>query len=204
MFGKVKVRKLTEEEVRERDAGTVVYIESDDFEPDSEENEHGLVLVEARITDPAAEGGYWPVRDIFGKSGQRSVKHSGIYVGDEKGEVANLVRQAGAHLDLSLIFPNIGEEEVRNRVFKALREEFGAGLIWIIREAVTPVSAVKYDVLEKVTVSTGRGKSRETNVVINQLAEDVYRPQAEQVKPQSGGRIDIVVHRPKRPQMRTI
>lgn len=201
MFKAVKVRKLSEEEIRGLDKTSLVYITEDEFE-DKEDGRP--VLVMGCVTSPEADGGYVPVMDVFGVGGQRSLKHHGIYVEDDKGEPAFVIREAGSHFDLSLIFPKIAAQEVKDRVFEALRKEFGEGVIGIVQANVRPVSAVKYDVHEQVTVATGRGATRKVDTVLNLLAEDVYHPQAMTIRPQNGGQIVIGIHKPKTRQMPTI
>lgn len=202
MFGKVMVRQLSEEEARNLTPDSVIYVAHEDFDPE----EHGLVLVEARITDAAAEGGYWPVIDVFGASGHESVKWRGMFVADqgEHALEAKLVLKAGTHFDLGLIFPELEPDEVQERVFTVLRKEFGEGVIGIVQASLTAVSAVKYDVYERVTITTGRGKTREQKEVDTLVAEAVYKPQALAVKPQSSGTIVITLHKPKTVQMPTI
>lgn len=198
MFYEIKLRKPTEEEVTQLAPTDPVYVEPAEFEGDET---YPLILVEGHVTNPAAEGGFYPVTTIFGAEVQSGV--DGIYVPDKGGEPVHVVRQEGTHFDLSLLFPKIAPEEVRERVFAALREEFGAGLISIVKSEAVPFSAIKYDVHEQVTVVTGRGKTRQVDEVLTPLAEGVYHPEALALRPKSGKFI-VSVHKPKTRQMPTI
>lgn len=197
-FNEIKVRQLSVDEFPEVNLLDLVYVSADD--------EDESVLTAVIVTDPAGlgtEGGYAACRTIFGEDQQIHLS-SPIYVEDPKGEVVSVIASAGAYIGLGLFFPGMDAKEVQERMFAALRKEFGSGLIQLWDEEALPVANVLYDVYETTQVSTGRGKTRETKNVRALRASGVYGPQAKKITPENNGYISIEPHQPTTHQAPTI
>jgi hypothetical protein len=191
----VTVRALSREEIEALGADDEVYVPSSDFYSHTGLVERAHLAVDRTRTHSHDKYAY--VRTIYGH--EYSVGLDEVYVPVEDGEEKWLMKTAGARVSTSLFFPDMDEGEAIERLYKAIRNEFGAGVVERWNQRSSPVRDVRRDVYEVrrdlVEVERapyrvgsepkgGRGRKEYVEVERNLLArgvrdgrEDYYRGQ---------------------------
>jgi hypothetical protein len=139
----VRVCALDLEEVRNLGPNDLIYVQAQDFE--------SRVLVPAyrkmrdkayldRETSPTVH-----VRSIFGSEFHTSAENN-VFVADDLGEEMPVIRSAGTRVSSSVFIPGLDPDVAEERVRKALRAEFGPGVVEVWNMRSGPVRDLRWDV----------------------------------------------------------
>jgi hypothetical protein len=203
----VTVRLLSEDEIQALSVDDEVFVPSSDFRP------HTNLLERARITasnKQRSEGDKVRVQTAY------DVEHSAstLYVPSEDGEEKWLLKDSGTRVSSALFFTGIDEPEAIERLRKALRDEFGSGVVEVWNMRSGPVRDLRWDVYEvrRDLVPVGpkpqRGKApTEWREVERRLLARGVRDGHERYfmgKEQMGWSLDIKLHNPEITQVDTI
>jgi hypothetical protein len=158
----IKMRLMEPDEVRNLGPTDLVYVQDFDF--------RSQLLIPAyramgdgdhlhREKDPQVK-----VRSVFG--GEFHVKVTEVYEEDPLGEEMPVIRSSGSRISSSLFFTGIDPAEAEERLKKALRAEFGPGVVevWNLRSQST--RDLRWDVYEVRNgwVSEGSGRKSRGSV----------------------------------------
>lgn len=163
-FDTIKARALTPEEIRALTTEDTVYIAESDFTR--------TVLAAGKITGKGPrhiKEESVEIRTIYGVSCWYAFGE--VYTADGKGGEMLALRTAGTRMSSTLFFPGLDAEEAKERLYAAIRSEFGSGFVeeWSLRTG--PVRALRWNVYavkrERVTVAQPdrRKKSTQSRVV---------------------------------------
>jgi hypothetical protein len=139
----VRVRVLELEEVRNLGPEELIYVQAQDFK--------SLVLVPAyrKMRDEAyLDRGDNPrvhVRSIFGSEFYASAEN-GVFEADDLGEEMPVIRSAGTRVSSSVFISGLDPDVAEERVRKALRAEFGPGVVEVWNMRSGPVRDLRWDV----------------------------------------------------------
>lgn len=145
---RIKVRALDPDEVRSLGPNDLIYVSDSDFT--------GKVLVPAyrKMKDDSFlnrdEKPSVHVRCIYGSEFYVSAE-TGVYVRDDLGEAAPVIRSAGARVSSSIFIPGVEPEEAEARLKKALRSEFGPGVVELWNLRSQPTRDLRWDVYQVKT-----------------------------------------------------
>lgn len=207
----IRVRALELDEIRSLGPDDLIYVQ-----------EHGFasrVLVPAyrkmnddayldRQANPSVH-----VRSIFGSEFYVSA-NSDIFEQDDLGEEMPVIRSAGTRITSSLFFTGLEGGEALERLKRALREEFGPGIVevWNMRSA--PVRDLRWDVYATRTAwhpkegsRKGRGQEGSYEVVEKKLLARNVRDGHERYfmgKAEPGWSVVIEPHQPDTSQVEVL
>ncbi|MCP9209623.1 hypothetical protein [Streptomyces cucumeris] len=200
----VNVRLLSEDETEALTADDEVLVPSSDFQP------HTGLLERARIAKE--RGGRDKVRVLSVYGSEYSV--STVYVPSEGGEEKWLLKDSGTRISTALFIPDLDEPEAIERLRKALRSEFGGGVVEVWNMRSGPVRDVRWDVYEirhdlvPVGPKPQRGKAQtEWREVERRLIASGVRDGHERYfmgKEQMGWSLCIEMHNPEITRVDTI
>lgn len=137
-FDTIKARALTKEEFNSVTPEDLIYVSAGGW------------------SIPILEPGYFTGNEYYRRTGSLEVRTiyssqvwqplGSVYVADDNGEEFPAIRTSGVRVSSTLYFPDMTEDEARERMYKALRAEFGEGVIevWNIRSS--PIRDVTHDV----------------------------------------------------------
>lgn len=196
-FDSIKVRPITKDEVLELTPDDLIYMDTKDYT--------GPVLEEAHLVKDRSyyiEQGKLQVRTIYGVETWRAFED--VYLPDENGTAMDIHRTAGTRMSTTLFFPGIDQGEAQDRLYKALRAEFGAGTVELWNERSGPVADTLRDVVEVRTemVVTGSGKNKQTHwrdAEKHVIASGVYAAQTQHFmgRQRPGWSLRIEAHIPR-------
>jgi hypothetical protein len=154
----IRVRPLEPDEIRSLGTDQLIYVDDRHFADPP-------VLVPAYLR---AGGDYYlnnpspsaPVRTIYGD--EFFASFDGVFEADDIGEEMQVVRTVGSRLSGTFFFLGTDPEEVSERVRKALRAEFGPGVVEVWNERSGPVRDIRYDVYETRTAWVPKEGSRKS------------------------------------------
>lgn len=159
----IRVRALEPDEVRNLGSNNLIFVQDHNFAD--------RVLVPAyrmmndaayldRQSDPMVH-----VRSIFGSQFHVSAS-TDVFEQDDLGEEMPVIRSAGTRITSALFFTGLSEDDALERLKRALRNEFGPGVVevWNMRSA--PVRDLRWDVYATRTAwlpkeGSRKGKSQE-------------------------------------------
>jgi hypothetical protein len=152
-FGSITARVLNEGEIETLTPEDLVYVPAPEF--------YGPVLTPGHLKggdDYYRERQSFCVKTIYGT--ESHYKPDSIYVADDNGEEYAAIRTCGVKISSTLFFPDITEEEAQERLFKALRAEFGPGVVELWNKRSGPVRDVTWDVhgITRDVVKAAKGK----------------------------------------------
>ena len=163
-FDTIKVRPMAADEIRSLTEEDTVYVGDSDFTK--------TVLVPGKITGEGTRHISENSVEILTRYGSSSWYAFGrVYTHDPEGEDMYLMRTAGVRMSSTLFFPGLSGEEAKERLYKAIRDEFGSGFVEEWRMRTGPVRALRWNVYavrrERITVEQKdrRKKSTQTKVV---------------------------------------
>lgn len=133
----VNVRPLSEDEFEALAVGDEVYIPSSDFQ------RHTGLLERARVVS-SGSGAKLRIRTDYNSEYSAGV----VYVPSEDGEEKWLFKDAGTRVSTALFIPGLEEPEAIERLRKALRAEFGGGVVEVWNMRSGPVRDIRWDVYE--------------------------------------------------------
>lgn len=125
-FDIIKVITLSPDEIRALTVDDLIYVRDSSFKD--------TVLVPAHILGKRTRESEIEIQDIYGSTRWWSFDDN-VYAEHEDGDPLPLMRTAGARLSSALFFPGITAEEAKERLYKAIRAEFGPGVVqaWNMR-----------------------------------------------------------------------
>ncbi|MFE2934831.1 hypothetical protein [Streptomyces sp. NPDC059278] len=140
----MKARALTEEERAFLAKDDEVFVDTGEF---------NQTVLAPGWCDAAPRTGATAVKTIYGARGL----YEKVYVPDENGEELPLIRTAGHRATATVFVPDMEEGELQERVKRALRNEFGAGLVELWNLRTSPTRDLRWDVYfeRKELVSVG-------------------------------------------------
>jgi hypothetical protein len=201
----VTVRLLSLGEIEALTADDEVFVPSSDFQLQT-----GL-LERARITKQQVNNSA-KIRVLTAYGSEYSV--SAVYVPSEEGEEKWLLKDAGTRISTALFFTGLDEPEAIERLRKALRDEFGGGVVEVWNMRSGPMRELRWDVYEirRDLVPVGpkpqRGKApTEWREVERRLLAHGVRDGHERYfmgKEQMGWQLHIELHNPEITQVDTI
>jgi len=211
-FDSIKARPLTEDEIYALTPEDLVYADWNEFNVPVLMPVHVLKVGKpskdprtGEITSPPMAS----IRSIYGTETGRTF--DALYVADETAEEMRVFRTAGTRISSSLFFPGMDIPEVEERFFKALRSEFGAGVVQVWNMRSGPVADILRDVVQVrtaiVTNGTGKNKTVEYRDVERKvIASGVYEAQTGYFlgKGEPGWRVQTEGHVPVGEQTKTI
>lgn len=136
-FDIIKVITLRPEEIQDLTVDDLIYVRDSSFK--------GIVLVKAHILGQRTRESEVEIRNIYGSTRWWSFDDN-VYVEHEDGDPLPLMRTAGARLSSTLFFPGMEEEEVQERLYQAIRNEFGPGVVQAWSTRTGPVRNVRWNV----------------------------------------------------------
>jgi hypothetical protein len=186
---KVKARRLTGEEVATLDVNDKIFISAD---------MDGLPLdcfAPAFLTQPGKdfEGGAFTAESAYGETLSflpDNQDEQGAWIEDGKGQEIEVLQSAGVLLKLALFVPEGGGDS-RDKLYSAVREQFGEGIVQRWQEDVVNVPDVKIDLFEEpVKIRKGSAPTRDRR------AMDIYPTRAQFLEPTPGWKLVKEQHRP--------
>lgn len=169
----VRVRPLGLERILTLGPNELIYVQDCDFE--------SRVLTPAyrkQDSDYYLKSGETPrlhVRSIYGSEFFVAAE-TDVFEADDEGEEMPVIRTAGSRLSSSLFFTGLDEAEAVERLKKALRTEFGPGIVEVWNLRSSPVRDLRYDIYETRTAwvpkegsRKGRGQEGSFEVVEKRL-----------------------------------
>jgi hypothetical protein len=202
----VTVRPLSKDEIDALTADDEVLVPSSDFQPHTGLLERAYNVRQPYTTERVR------LQTVYGS--EFSVDNSTIYVESEDGEEKRLIKDSGTRISPSLFFPGLDETEAIERLRKALRAEFGAGVVEVWNMRSGPARDIRWDVyevrselieVEKAPYrpgsqpKNGRGRREYVEVERRLLARGVRDGHEHHFmgKEQQGWRLDIQLHNPE-------
>ncbi|MFE6000388.1 hypothetical protein ACFQ6C_26565 [Streptomyces sp. NPDC056454] len=193
----VHVRQLSDDEVKALEVGSEVFAPSSDF------RSHTGLLERGRIAEQLGNSSKRRVLSVYGT--EYSVDT--LYVPSEGGEEKWLIKDSGSRVSTSLFFTGLDEEEAIERLRKALREEFGGGVVEVWNTRSAPVRDIRWDVYEIRMDQVPVGPKPQRGKAPTEWREVERRPLARGVrdgherhfmgKEQMGWRLQIELHNPE-------
>jgi hypothetical protein len=136
-FDIIKVITLRPEEIQDLTVDDLIYVRDSDFKD--------TVLVRAHILGKRTRDSEVEIKDIYGSTRWWSFDDC-VYAEHQDGDELPLMRTAGARLSSTLFFPGMEEEEAQERLYKAIRSEFGAGVVQAWSTRTGPVRNLRWNV----------------------------------------------------------
>ncbi|MGW9067954.1 hypothetical protein ACWGQT_00680 [Streptomyces yangpuensis] len=145
----ITARALEPDEIRALGSDDEIYVPDSDFS--------GPILIPARRKlDTDNDRRFGP--DDSPKAAVRTVYHvethvpfGQIYVADPNGQKMALMGNSGTRMRMTLFVPGMSDDEAQERFRKAMRAEFGPGVVELWSLHTAPVRAVKWDLYEERT-----------------------------------------------------
>lgn len=153
----IKMKALDPEEVRSLGPNDLIYVQDHGFA--------SRILVPAyRKMDDAAyldreDKPRVHVRSIYG-SEFHVCAETEVFEEDALGEEVSVIRSAGTRVSSSVFLPGVEPEEAEARLKKALREEFGPGVVELWNLRSQPTRDLRWDVYQVQTGWVPREGSR--------------------------------------------
>lgn len=191
---KVKMRRLTQEEVEQLDTTAEVFVSADaDYAQES-----GCMAL-GHLTKPGLdfEGGFFEVETVFGENILTSCasEEIGIYVADDDAPNSLPVLQmAGLFVNLALYIPDEGLNGLPE-LFEAIRETFGENRVqrWNKAEDIARiVPDVKLDVYQVAT----RGRKGADGPKRERIATGIYPNRVPFIEIPDGYKMETEPHTP--------
>ncbi|MFD7835645.1 hypothetical protein [Streptomyces sp. NPDC059761] len=148
-FDSITVRALEPDEIRALSSDDDIYVPDSDFRVP-------ILIAARRKVDTDNDLRFGPedspkaaVRTIYHM--ETHVPFGQIYVADPKGQEMAAMGNSGTRMGMTLFIPGMDENETQERFRKAMRAEFGPGVIELWNMRTAPVRAIQWDVYEERT-----------------------------------------------------
>lgn len=145
---KIKMQLLDPDEVRNLGPGDLIYVQDSDF------TSRVLVPAYRKMDDDAYLGREDKptvhVRSIFGSEFYASAE-TDVFQEDALGEEMKVIRSVGTRVSSSVFIPGVEPDEAEARLKKALREEFGPGVVELWNLRSQPTKDLRWDVYQVKT-----------------------------------------------------
>lgn len=139
----VRVRALELDEIRSLGPDDLIYVQDPGF------TSRVLVPARRKMDDEAyldrQSNPSVHVRSVFGREFYVSANND-VFEQDDLGEEMPVIRSAGTRITSSLFFTGLKEDEALDRLKRALRDEFGPGIVEVWNMRSTPVRDLRWDV----------------------------------------------------------
>lgn len=153
----IKMKALDLEEVRSLGPDDLIYVQDSDFTSPL------LVPAYRKMRDDAyldrKDKPTVHVRCIYGSEFYVSAETE-VYQEDDLGEEMPVIRSVGTRVSSSIFIPGVEPEEAEARLKKALREEFGPGVVELWNLRSQPTKDLRWDVYQVKTGWVPKAGSR--------------------------------------------